>query len=290
MTNRKQNKNINHHYITRSYQENFCDEDGLIWVSESNGKFYKTKPTKKFREKHFYTVFGSLFAENGFSGIEGDFKNILLKKIFPQKPTSNMERVALSMFMALMLNKTRIHRENMRSFLEEIVSLSTVEDKTGTNKSIIPTNEKGISIEEIKSGLKNFNSFHTIAAINSSKYSACYIYNMKWIIYFIPEIIRKSFICSDNPLHLCAPNREIKYGLNSLGSRAGLEHVDCELSFPISSKIALLAGYSDINVLDDLIYCDANYEIIEQINFRTMRGSEQIFANNKEQLEKYNKN
>lgn len=276
-------KKIHHHWITESYQRNFAGKDGLIWVLEPSGKIYKTSPDSKFKERHFYTVFGSLFAEEGFSRIEGDFNKIVKDKIFHQKPLEIMERIAFSMFLALMLNKTKGHRENIKQFLQNIIQ-ETGNDKysSETETAAIPNNGKGVSIEEIKRGMKHFDSFHTIATINSSRELTAYILNMSWIIFNSQEGEKQSFICSDSPLHLCAPEREKKYGVGSFGSRAGLRHKDVELTFPISSKVAVLAGY---NKGVNLMYKPADPRVIKQINYRTARGAEQLFANNRKILE-----
>lgn len=277
------NKKIYHHYITESYQRNFTDRDGLIWVLEPSGKIYRASPDNKFKERHFYTVFGSLFAEEGFSRIEGDFNRIIKDKIFHQKPLEIVERIAFSMFLALMLNKTKGHREKIKQFFQNIIQ-ETGNDKYSSKieASAIPNNGKGVNIEEIKRGMKHFDSFHTIATINSSRELTAHILNMSWIIFNSQGEGKQSFICSDSPLHLCSPEREKKYGVGSFGSRAGLRHKDAELTFPISSKVALLAGY---NKGVDLVYKSADPRVIKEINYRTARGAEQLFANNRKILE-----
>ena len=47
-----------HHYIPRMLLNNFCDDDGQLWVGDNfRKKIYKSHVNKVFVERNFYATF-----------------------------------------------------------------------------------------------------------------------------------------------------------------------------------------------------------------------------------------
>jgi uncharacterized protein DUF4238 len=45
-----------HHYIPQTYLENFCDEDGVIWLYDKwNGRSFSSHPTSVLKERFYYS-------------------------------------------------------------------------------------------------------------------------------------------------------------------------------------------------------------------------------------------
>jgi len=250
-------KNKGQHYITRSYQSNFSDKDNLVWVSTETGKIFKTSPENIFKEKHFYTVKlpgfpKPLFVENTLAGFEGDFSNVIKNRIAHSAAISDKERLSVSVFVALMQTRTKILRESFRDFFNRVIAdgevLKAEMKKRPQLKQLysIESGKNSISMEELKEGMKSFDSQFALTTIGIAiKKPPRLIFNMEWIFFIAPD--SKFFICSDSPVYTCSPAREKKYGRDTFGARAGLGHADVELTMPISSTIALFGHWNEKN-------------------------------------------
>jgi hypothetical protein len=290
------------HYITESYQLNFSDVKGKIWVLDKNDKIFSTNPINTFKEAHFYTItFPSfpkpLLVERTLAGIEGDFATVVKEKLEKGISLTNDDRVSISLFVSAMFIRTKTQRDNIKNFLtntlRKIRSIKSdpklVEFYKSIPSSSLDKKDSFLSEMELEKGLEDFDSFHSLTTMDNMYKIAPIIFEMKWIFLVAPE--NKVFISSDNPLNTVSPEREKKYGANSIGSRAGLAHADVELTFPISSKITLFGSWKN----KEECYITATEKQVDELNYRIIRRTKNLFSNNKEifehilQVEKDNK-
>jgi len=281
-------KKVQHHYLSASYQKRFSDqftESGnktRIWVLDER-QIYPTTPDKKFREKHYHTVFGSLFAEDGFAEIEGDFKKVA-DKIEKREELSDEEKAMFAYFIALMACRPRPQKESLREFLEDIIEDAKNTDLDDLPESIPSEGRDSVSIEDLEEEMEDYDSLYTLSVINNADESCAFLMSMEWNFLFSPE--ERVFVCSDAPFSMCSPVREQKYGPRAIGARAGLRHKDVEVTFPISMNCALLARYSEDHSVSQK---EADPQSVQELNWRTIRGSGQVFTHKKETLENIKK-
>lgn len=283
-------KIIGQHFINEGYQKNFTDSNGQVWVLNESDKIFNTIPKNVFKEKHFYTINikgfpgNPLIVEKNLCQIEGDFANVVNNKINKGLNLKDLDKVAITLFISAMFNRTKASRENIKKFLEEIVSdhdnrppLSEKEEKTAAATYI--SSENSVSYEELKEGLKNFSSWHSLSTLNTTFNLVDYILQMKWTLFKAP--IGKTFVSSDNPISMRSPNREKLYGRGAFGSRAGIKHLDTEIVFPISSDYVLHLSWNR-DKPNNMIATEKQYnELLKRI----VNTSKTIFGSNKEILE-----
>ncbi|PLX26817.1 hypothetical protein C0583_05995 [Candidatus Parcubacteria bacterium] len=276
-------KKVYHHYISVTYQKNFADKDGKIWVLEEDDRIYKTNPLNKFKEGHYNTVNGSLDIEESLSELESEYSKIIKNKINNKEPINTTDKLWLSIYTSTIFNRIRLNREQFRGFLNDIAESSKNFSVNNSDSYLPPASSgKGVSIDEIKEGLENFNSHFANSSMNTSLYVANYLYNMHWKLLTAPK--DKNFISSDNPAHICSPEREKKFGPNAIGARAGFGHKDIEFTLPLTSNIVLYANW-DLLTNNDIKYIDITERQFDNIIKRTVRSAKTVFGNNKEYLE-----
>lgn len=285
-------KSRGHHYITEGYQRNFTDNNGHVWVLTSENKIFNTNPENVFKEDYFYVVkiptgSGSLKVENTLSQIEGEYLSALIKMQNGQE-LSMEERASVAMFIAAMFDRTKIHRSRMRRFIDQILvrgraMKSAIDVKRTTGWEPTPlldsAGDTGFTMREIEDYRKDLDSHHSKSIMRMAIKNAPKIFAMHWTIFETTENV--PFITSDNPLFMCSPLREKKFGVNSPGAAAGLKHVDVELSFPLSKTHALLATWNTAIPVHVL----ATPKQVDQINYRSIRGAKNYIASRRSILD-----
>lgn len=280
-----------HHYIAESYQRNFTNEKFKVWVLTPLGKIFNSNPRNIFNEKDFYKIkFDDfpepLLVENSLGEIENNFALLVRNKISKRIELNRMDQALLSFFCSGMLIRTKLCRKSIKNGLQEV--LDDMEDLKSNSESKENLNGmtsfddggKSITYDDLKNGLKNFDSFHSLSCIETPPDLAPIIFHMNFILMIAP--VSSEFISSDNPLVICSPERELKYGVTAIGSRAGLCHKDIELTLPLSSKVALCANWA--NKQSGNIYTLATEKQVDQINYRTMRLADNLIASKEEIL------
>lgn len=274
-------KKTKHHIISEVYQNSFLNKDEKkVYYLSFDGRIFSSSPEKMLKEEHYNTVNGSLFIEDLFSNIENYF-GLVVKKILQKEPINRNDKLILAIYTSIIFNRVKTRREHMRNFCQKIIDkVNLIEDNDFS--PIVQTNEDDakISIDEFVESYKNFNEVFSASSMNVSLDVYEYIYNMNWRFLVAPD--NSDFISSDNPVCLCRPDAENKFGPGSYGAVAGLKHLDVELTFPLSSRVALLAGW--INS-DDLNYFAVTKEFVDNVNYRTIRFAETVFAAKKSDLE-----
>lgn len=279
-----------HHYITESYQKNFINEKGQVWILTPEGKIYSTNPKNSFKEGQFYLVKlpngkGSLIVEKTLSEIEGAFINTIRSKIEKDQLLTEEDRGFISIFVASMITRTKVQREHFReSKMDLLHRMREMETAFKNNQNIIPTIEHtssgpSFTLNELEKHMEEFNSDESFSTLALLEDTAPMLYEMKWTILIAPS--DKVFISSDNPFCMCSPEREKRFGIGSFGASAGILNGDIEITFPLTKKRALFASWKN----DLPFYMEADQETIKQINYRTARTATNLFASSKEELE-----
>jgi hypothetical protein len=279
------------HTVSKSYLKNFADENGHVWVLDIDDHIFNTDPHNILKERHFYSLTGrdgkkDMSVENALASIEGDFVNVYREKFAKDLFLTDEERVAVSVFIATLMNRTRPHRDHLKNSLEELKDwmedrerhpISEEEKKT---LAAIPSyGGATIDLKTLKEDLKNFDEHHSTSILRSPLHSAALIYHMKWSVW---KNENYGFVTSDNPVVLLRPASIKKYGAGTFGSAPGLRWKDVELTLPLSKDRLLLTGW----VLNNDSYIPVNDEMAKNINYRTITHSrDQIITSSKARAE-----
>lgn len=276
-------KKIGHHWLSEAYLRNFCNSKNRVCVLTPQNRIYETSPHNICKESHYNTVNGSLIIENSLSVIEGEVFKIINGKVKSRKILNSEEKLLLAYYVSIIFCRVRGRREEFKKSFQEIIDwMGSFKQSKKSQKASLPASGNGkiYKLDDIKETLKNFNQRFAVSSMNLSEHSLGYIVNMKWAFFTAPE---NTFISSDDPVQLCRPEAELKYGPGAFGSMAGLRHKDVELTFPITSNTFLIAGWK-IEKENDLLYIPTPNDIIFGLNCRTMRHAENLFATNRQIL------
>lgn len=279
------------HTIPECYLKNFIDKEGNLWILTKEDKIFIAKPKNILTGNHFYTVKfpdggGSFIIEDTLANIESSFISIFRAKIEKKIPLEKKERAIISMFVASMLLRTKLHRKMWQNFLNEMKDwVQQIRQLPEENKAVLAAMPRSggpsISGKEIIKASKDIGTFHSVSLAKALPKISQIIFNMKWA-FLIPENEDECFITSDNPCALVNPIAEEKFGPNAIGSSAGLAQLDVDLTLPLSSKIALLTGWK----LNQEEYTKISKKIVDQINYRSIRyGQDQVISSQKEKLQ-----
>lgn len=281
-----------HHTVPRSYLNGFADENGHVWVLDTNNKIFSTNPVNVLVEHHFYRITlkngeKSVVVEDTLANIEGAYVDIFKNKIYRNQFLTDEERATVAIFFSAMMHRTKPYRESMRDMFGRLKeSMQEWKKQFESNpdakqiSSSMPSSGTSISLEELESGLKDFDEHHSAGLIPQIISTAQFIFNMKWAVWKYPEG-EGAFVTSDNPLVVMRPASIKKYGKDAFGSRPGLVYKDAEITLPLSKNRLLLAGW----ILNEDSYVEVPVEIAENINQRTiLNSSERLISSNEKQL------
>ena len=278
MTTKKVKQQEQHHTVPGSYLENFVDENGHVWVLDINDKIFNTNPGSVLKERHFYSLTGSdgkkdMTVENTLASIEGDFVSVYREKFAKDLFLTDEERVAVSVFIAALMTRTRPHRDHLKSSFEELKSWMEdwethpmSEEEKKTLEAIPSSGGATMDLETLKEGLKNFDEHHSTSILRSLSHTAALIYHMKWSIW---KNDKYGFVASDDPVVLLRPASIKKFGAGTFGSAPGLKWKDVELTLPLSKDRLLLAGW----ILNDDSYIEVDDDMARNLDHRTITHS-----------------
>jgi|JI10StandDraft_1071094.scaffolds.fasta_scaffold263228_2 hypothetical protein len=282
-------KQKGHHYITESYQKNFADKNGHVWILTPEKRIYNTNPENSFKKSNFYTVKlpsggGSLVVEKTLAEIEGGFISVIKNKIVLGKDLDDEDRMYLSLFVAAMITRTKIQRDhfkdNYNKLIKRMEEMGEMMKKNPPKVAHIEHRDSpSLTLDELKLHIENFDSDESVSTLGLLQDTAPLISQMKWSILCARS--SKFFISSDNPFCMCAPKREQLYGKGTMGASAGLLDGDVELTFPLSREYVLFASWESKRPL----YVNVEEDVIEQVNYRTCRTASNLIAGSKQELE-----
>ncbi|OHA39249.1 MAG: hypothetical protein A3H58_02005 [Candidatus Taylorbacteria bacterium RIFCSPLOWO2_02_FULL_43_22b] len=291
MNKKKIKQQEQQHTVPGSYLENFADENGHVWVLDTDDKIFNVSPSNILKERHFYSLSGSdgekdMSVEDTLASIEGDFINIYREKFAKDLFLADEERIAVSVFIAALMTRTRPHRDHLKKSLEEIQdwmedwNKHPMSDEEKRTMEAIPSSGGAtIDLKTLKSGLKNFDEHHSTSILRSLSHSAALIYHMKWSVW---KNENYGFVTSDDPVVLLRPASIKKFGTGTFGSAPGLKWKDVELTLPLSKGRFLLAGW----ILNNDSYIQVEDEMARKMNHRTITHSrDRIIVSSKTRAE-----
>ncbi len=286
-------QNVGHHYVTESYQLLFADSNDRVTVLTPEGKIITANPKNFFKTDHFYTVKmanggGTLAVENILSQIEGAFIAVMKDKVHKRLPLNGEDKQYIAMFVAAMFNRTKPQREHEQQMFQDLKRSMTEWQKQFETlspehrRSVNAVSSGGgptLTLKELEEGLKDFDSHQSVSTLSSTSYITPILLDMEWMLIEAPE--GKEFLSSDNPLCMCSPAREKEYGAHAIGALAGLRHTDVEVTFPLSKRFALVTLWKKHGEE----YETALPGMVDQINYRSIRSSDNIFSGDRNLLE-----
>jgi hypothetical protein len=291
MTGKQIKQQEQHHTIPASYLGNFVDNNGHVWVLDTDDRIFNVNPNNILKERHFYSLTNedgtkNLSVENMLSSIESDFVNVYRDKIENGLFLTDKERVIVSVFIATLMTRTRPRRDHTKSSLEEMKDWMEGWAKKPNSKSeervLAATPSTGgatIDLDTLKEGLKDFDEHHTASIFRSFSENAALIFQMKWSVWINTSY---GFVTSDDPVVLLRPASIKKFGVGSFGSAPGLLWKDVELTLPLSKDRLLLAGW----ILKSDSYVQVDDDMARKIDYRTItRSSDRIIASSKSRAE-----
>ena len=291
MNTKKPKQQEQQHTVPGSYLENFTDENGHVWVLDADDKIFNVNPENILKERHFYSLNNSagekdMSVEDALGSIEGDFINIYRDKFAKDLFLTDEERVAVSVFIAALMTRTRPYRDHLKNSLEEIKGwmedwekhpMSDEEKKT--MEAMPSSGGATIDLETLKDGLKHFDEHHSTSIMRSLSHSAALIYHMKWSVWKNESY---GFVTSDDPVVLLRPASIKKFGVGTFGSAPGLRWKDVDLTLPLSKDHLLLAGW----ILNNDSYIQVDDEMARKMNHRTITHSrDRIITSSKTRAE-----
>lgn len=128
-------KHKRQHYIPQSYLSAWCDvhvpagHKPYVWVApKSGGAMKKRAPGNLFHEKDMYTIKGAdgardLVLEHGLSQLEGLFSKLRRTVLNARKPLSYEDRLTLCAFVAVMHERTRGRRDDLRNTWQQVLDM-----------------------------------------------------------------------------------------------------------------------------------------------------------------------
>ena len=291
MNMKKTKQQEQQHTVPCSYLENFVDENGHVWVLDIDDKIFNVGPDNILKERHFYSLSRSngekdMSVEDTLASIEGDFINIYREKFAKDLFLTDAERVAVSVFIAALMTRTRPYRDHLKNSMKEIKDWMEdwkkhpMSDEEKRTKEAMPSSGGAtVDLETLKSGLKNFDEHHSTSILRSLSHSAALIYHMKWSVWKNESY---GFVTSDDPVVLLRPASIKKFGIGTFGSAPGLKWKDVELTLPLSKGRLLLAGW----ILNDDSYIQVDDEMTRKMNHRIITHSrDRVIASSKTRAE-----
>ncbi|MDB5259867.1 MAG: hypothetical protein JWN37_98 [Candidatus Nomurabacteria bacterium] len=183
-----------HHFIPDSYQRNFINNEGKVWVLDKEKKLFQTNPTNIFAEAYFYLLPGTteeeqLRVENLLGLIETDFGAIYKEKINIGLQMTQMEKGKLSYFVACMYLRTKFMRnqnldmyKKMRSAMQEWGEhyKNMSDEQKETFASLHHSSDSAtITIDDMDYAIENNNEIHTEQLISLLPEIADILFNME---------------------------------------------------------------------------------------------------------------
>lgn len=267
----------NHHIVPGLYLKGFVieNEEPFIWVykrgdpyNPGNGKNtnnpYKDSIKNAGAERDFY-------ADPKGGGIKDfeTFENILeslekpanpiFQKLRARQMINNEEKCLFSRYIILMYRRVRSGREKVK---EHLAKHTYEPSKELFQKANLPdTPENRAELKKISASLAQKEGFdiqthNRITAATPDSFMIEVLQKMTWSFYFAPA--PHAFLTSDNPVFI--------------SDKFGLAKNISELSFPISTDIALVASWNRFLKED---FSEAKPQLLKELNRRTINAASQ---------------
>ena len=282
-----------HHKIPRTYLEAFTNSAGHVWVADERLNIYAQKPGNILTENDYYTIRfktggGTLDVETRLlSGIEGSYAKVYKEKIALKKQISHQEKAILAIFVTSMMERQPVRRDSLADFFrrleDHVTHMRNLPDRVKRQWAALPDTSSGdgIPADTLLDLGRDVGSLHTSLIPESIPELAPIIFDMKWAFAFRDKD-SPLFITSDNPFKMVNPVTEAELGVGRIGSMPGLAQKDVEITFPLSSEMALVCGWQ---IEHDSLYIPLPKKNVEDINRRTQRHAGTLVSAKKKLLE-----
>jgi hypothetical protein len=260
-----------HHVVPRYYLRGFTDpaDPELIYVFRQGEQPFRTGVKGVAFINDFYSYSDDAgnkhsIERNLADKIEGP-TNEVLAKLRALQPITLQEKAILARYISVMLTRVTKHRKRAETWIPQAVEkfraqLPDVMEALMANSSHSAERREQL-LAEVQSHLDQFKvepPSHVKVGLVSDKYAPVFA-DMKWVFFTAPT--QQGFLTGDNPVFFFE-------GIGLVGSDGFSDMV--EVTFPISTQLALWATWRGIPGVPDMAYMPATEAIEEEINRRTV--------------------
>lgn len=271
-----------HHFVSRFYLEYFADSANLpfIWLYDKRDRTIRNAGCSDVGcQKSFY-AFPKADGTTDTDTIEDIFQSLesqvapLFRKIESREELTNQERSAVSLFLAV--SHTRV--PNTRAMLEAHHLQMLKELARWGHKHYEGIRKNGVAEDydpDVASAFQMLNDGRLEIkvlphasirpALELADDLAPLLHEMQWVFLITTDLY--PFVTSDNPFVYVDPN----YKANGM-SGAGLQHSHIEVTFPITSNVALFASWK----YSDTVYRRVTEATVKAVNRRTVLNAERF--------------
>lgn len=228
------------HYVPQCYLREWVDPktpaeyEPYVWIFSKDGKGKeKRAPHNTFHETDLYTleIEGQRHysIETSLSQLESRYAEIVRNKVKKHLPLSDEEHVVLCAFVAAMMQRTLRMKENVESFLDQVIEKIEAMEKL---HDLAP--EKSSELREAK------RDTHKLGVIQLLPEVTQMLVNMS-LAFLCTDGTVARFITSDDPVTLFNPDLQWQrfYG-------PGLAQPHVQVTMPISPEITVCMTWSDL--------------------------------------------
>ena len=277
------NDPVKHHVVPRLYLKGFTDpaDPELIYVFRQGERPFCTGVKGVAFVNNFYT-----YEDNAGNkkSIERDLADQIegptvpvLAKVRAMHPITTQEKEVLARYISVMLTRVPKHRKRAEAWLPEVVEqfrpqlpglleelLANAPPATETREQLLEMGHRYLD------KFKEEPPSHINVGLVSDKYASIFA-NMRWVFY--TATTQRGFLTSDNPVFFLE-------GVGLVGKNGPSDMV--EVTFPISTQVALWATWRGISGVADMAYAPATKPIVKEINCRTISAAlrEVYYASN----------
>jgi hypothetical protein len=266
-----------HHFVPRFYLAGFAGPAGpaRLWQYDKvRGEVTESSPRRAGRRRHYHSIpkkdgTVDVSVENALAVAENQSAP-LLRRLIGGEALDNRERSVLSYFIALMLVRVPAFRDGVAKFKAAIVKdMTRLMARRGAFDSIPVPKEAQESIGKAREALRQgefdveVHPHGSLDALLAAEKIAGLLHRMTWVLLGSHGRIR--YVTSDNPVTYVDP------AVHPRSPRpVGLMNRTIEVTFPLSSSMALMAGWPGGGGIHRR---RATENTVRQINRRTAAGA-----------------
>ncbi len=228
------------HYLPQCYLREFLDpktpsgHEPYVWIFSKDGKKKeKRAPHNTFHETDLYTLLiegqKHYSIETSLAQLEGRYTEVVRNKIKKRLPLTEEEHVILCAFVAAMMQRTLRMKENLESFLDQVIEkVEAMEKMHGLGPRVSA---------ELREAKKDS---HKLGVIQLLPELTQMLFNMS-LAFLSTDGTGARFITSDDPVTLFNPDLQWQrfYG-------PGLAQRNIQVTMAISPDITTCMTWSDL--------------------------------------------
>ncbi len=275
---------VRHHFVPAFYLRGFTDSehDNLLWVySKGSDKIFYEKPENVGFKKHYHT-FEKPDGTKDTNTIEDYFCHVwegptakIIESIKAGTFPVGDDRQFLASFLGLSFTRSPNHRANVERAIvhlrRTIAQFSAADPGRFAQTLRSYEHNMGEKLTEDPEDLRKFMlegeydlsvrpELYLKMFVGHGVRFGLVIERMKWV--FVRATARFRFLTSDNPSFFHDPSVDNR----SLYRGVGLLNRNCEVSFPISQDLALIATWNDAMTEG---YIQGSHELVKAVNRRS---------------------